>query len=535
MATNNRFTGAAPMILAALESAMTQTGPKTDWTSIDTPIKHDGKEIVLPSDPNKMDYDSAINTLQRVKEQEDQEFDVREFVKGAPWDAAVALFKAMQSLYGVVLSQSQQTWFGEIKPQFVTVITGVRPEDRIQVPIGQVTLPGVSQPVNIGMYGGGCFISGTVRKRDRAILVEITNRAQEILKTDSVYKGKAIRFAVDDEGDLQINVQPEFIDLRNVLIGDMIHTAETAAQINTNIFSPLQNTEACRKHRIPLKRGILLEGRYGTGKSLTARVTAKVAVDNGWTFVMLDRSQGLKAAIEFAKTYQPCVIFAEDIDRAADRSNESVNDLVNMLDGIITKNSEIMTVLTTNFIDKIDTALLRPGRFDAVISIQVPDPETAERLIRAYGRDLIAPETSLVEVGKAIAGQIPASIREVVERAKLSMLMEDRDQLSSDDLLTAALGMKRHMALLEPKTDVQTPRDMFVNGLVAVLAEALGETEDHEDYAKGDQVLRVEKLVKDVHNITTKKLDQQILPMAQAAANSSQSGLENTKRILAKM
>src|SRR5690606_35602369 len=143
----------------------------------------------------------------------------------------------------------------------------------------------------------------------------------------------------------------------------MIHTKETDALIRTNIFSPLKHTEACRKHKIPLKRGILLEGKYGTGKSLTARVTAKVAVDNGWTFIMLNRAQGLRAAIEFARTYQPCVIFAEDIDRVADREDENVNDLVNMLDGVVTKDMEMMICLTTNFIEKIDQALLRPGRF----------------------------------------------------------------------------------------------------------------------------------------------------------------------------
>jgi transitional endoplasmic reticulum ATPase len=268
---------------------------------------------------------------------------------------------------------------------------------------------------------------------------------------------------------MQIGTQPEFIDLAHVAESDMIHTAETSALIATNIFSPLKNTAACRKHRIPLKRGVLLEGRYGTGKSLTARVTAKVATDNGWTFIMLDRAQGLRAAIEFAKNYQPCVIFAEDIDRAADRSDEAVNDLVNMLDGVISKSMEMMVVLTTNFIDKIDTALLRPGRFDAVISIQPPDPETVGRLIRQYGRDLIDASADLGPVGEVIAGQIPATIREVVERAKLSMLVEGRDRISPDDLYFSAVGMKRHLDLLAPKPPERSAGDRLADALADVL------------------------------------------------------------------
>ncbi len=57
----------------------------------------------------------------------------------------------------------------------------------------------------------------------------------------------------------------------------------------------------------------------------------------------------------------------------------------------------------------------------------------------------------LSPVGDVTAGMIPASIREVVERAKLSMLTEGRVNLTADDLYISAVGMKRHVALLEPK------------------------------------------------------------------------------------
>lgn len=442
--------------------------PAVDWTSIDTAIEYDGKKIVLPNTPAPMDYDDAISTISRVRDQEAQEFDVNELVAGAPWDAAVAVYRAMQSIYGVVIAESQRTFFGDIKPDMLTVVTGPADKDRVQVPLGQMRLPNVSEPVTIYMRPQGVYVSGTVRRRDRAILVEIANKAREFLRTASVYKGKAVYFKVDDDGDIELDKQPEFIDLSAVSESDMIHTPETAALIRTNIFSPLKNTAACRRHKVPLKRGILLEGKYGTGKSLTARVTAKVATDNDWTFIMLNRSQGLRAAIEFARTYQPCVIFAEDIDRSADRDDEDVNDLVNLLDGMISKDMEMMVVLTTNFIEQIDRALLRPGRFDAVISIQPPDAETAVALIRAYSRDLLG-DDDLSAVGDAIAGAIPATIREVVERAKLSMLTEGRDRLTAEDLYVSAVGMKRHMALLEKPTEEETAADLFARGFIGLL------------------------------------------------------------------
>ena len=120
-----------------------------------------------------------------------------------------------------------------------------------------------------------------------------------------------------------LNMQPEFFDIRNVTEGDMIHNRVTQSIIETSILSPIKNEQACRKHGIPLKRGVLLEGRYGTGKTPTARVTAKVAVDHGWTFIVIAKAEGLSAAPSAAQRYQPAVVFAEDIDRFGDRTERA--------------------------------------------------------------------------------------------------------------------------------------------------------------------------------------------------------------------
>lgn len=501
---------------------------KSIWDSIDTTIVYQGKHITLPGEPKDMPIPDAIKTLKRIEEAENQRYDVMEMVTGAPWDALVAIAKAMHQIYGVVIAESVQTFFGEIKPKLITINTGPEDGDNIQVAMGQMSLPNITAPVNIGLHHLGSYIMGQVRRKDRAALVEIAVLARKIMQTDSIYKGKAIKLRVDDDGALQLTEQPEFIQLKHVHESDMIHTAETSAMIETNIFGPLKYTESCRRHHIPLKRGILLEGRYGTGKSLTARVTAKVAVTNGWTFIMLDKSQGLGAAIEFARTYQPCVIFAEDIDRAADREDESVNTLVNLLDGMITKDMEMMVVLTTNFIDKIDKALLRPGRFDAVISIQPPDAETVIRLIHQYARDLLASTVDLSVVGHTIAGQIPATIREVVERSKLTMLMEDRGHLTANDLQIAAVGMKQHMALLEEKKDAKTPAQTFYEAFRDLISDAANIDESVVDNITGE-VTRTRRDMGGLARVVTQKLDQ-TNSFAQAAAGSAESAKELAER-----
>lgn len=510
---------------------------KNIWDSIDTKIVYEGKHIRLPSVPEKMPIPDVIKTLKRIEESENQRYDVMEWVHGAPWDALVAIAKSMHQIYGVVIAESIQTFFGEIKPQLITINTGPDANDNIQVAMGQMSLPNITAPVQIGLHPTGSYISGTVKQKDRAALVEIAVLARQIMQTDSIYKGKAIQLKVDDDGMLQLNEQPEFIQLNQVQESDMIHTAVTSLMIQTNIFGPLKYTESCRVHHIPLKRGILLEGRYGTGKSLTARVTAKVAIDNGWTFIMLDKAQGLGAAIEFARTYQPCVIFAEDIDRAADREDEDVNTLVNLLDGLSTKDMEMMVVLTTNFIDKIDTALLRPGRFDAVIRIQAPDPDTVIKLVHQYARDLLPPDIDLTapvhyfgksfSLGTILDGQIPATIREVVERAKLTMLMEDRLQLTTEDLVISAIGMTDHMALLEDKKDVKTPADLFYDALSAVIRSAANIDESVVEDLTGNMIT-VRKGQSSLARTVSQKLDQ-TNSFAQSAAGSAEAAREEAK------
>lgn len=436
-----------------------------DWTKIDTPLERSGKKIVLPGDPGEMPYDTAIDTIARIRDSELQTYDVTELVTGLPWDAVVALYRAMQDIYGVILPTTIRSWFGDRNPQFASIKTGPHDRDVIQVPVGQMHLPGMAAPVILTMYTHGAYIKGEVNKKDRARLVEIATKAKQYLHTESIYKGKAIMLKVDGDGDIDVQQQPEFLDLAEVKETDMIHNPITGRIIETTILAPLKHATACRKHKIPLKRGILLEGKYGCGKSLTARVTAKVAVENGWTFINLQRPEGLASALEAAKRFQPAVIFSEDLDRFADRSNNDVNEMVNLLDGMVPATAEIMTVLTTNYVENIDKALLRPGRLDAVISIDAPDAETVGRLVRHYGGDNLDAKVSTVAVGEILAGQIPATIAEVVKRSKLSMVTYDREQLTEDDLVVAAESMTRHLALLAEKEPEPSDGDKLAQSL----------------------------------------------------------------------
>lgn len=461
------------------EIANAEKAKKINWDRLDVGIQHEGRAITLPGEPGKMPLEKAVEALNRKIQDENQTFSFVEWIDtGHPLDAAVAFVKAMTRLYGFASPQTEwiKTMFGSMKrpPTMMSIKTGPGYDDVIQCPIGQFALPGIAAPVNAQITSGpkgkmSFVVSSEARKKDRHVLLELITETRRILAAESIYKGKAIRFGVDIDGDVDMDTPPEFMNVSDTSEADLIFDYDIQDQINTSILVPIKATAACRKHRIPLKRGVLLEGPYGTGKSLTARMTAAVCERNGWTFVLLDRVQGLRTALEFANQYAPAVVFAEDIDRIASTRDESANDLINTIDGVVSKRSEVMTILTTNFADKLNPVILRPGRLDAVISLRAPSNEAVARLLKAYAGKLLPDGESTVKAAMELSGQIPASIRECVERAKLGMVGRGAATLSDSDLVVAAKTMKNHLALLNRDQQKQTYADKLAESLQAVV------------------------------------------------------------------
>ncbi len=456
--------------------------PKVNWDRLDVPIEHSGRAITLPGDPGKMPTEKAIEALQRKLKDESQIFNVYEVIDAYPLDAAVAFVKAMTNLYGWASPATtiQKTMFGSRKtpPMMISVKTGHRDEDVVQCPFGAFNIPGVDDmiytTVDMDNKRRQVFIiHAEIKKKDKHLLLELANETRRIVREESIYKGKAIRLAVDSNGGLDFNDPPAFLNVS--VKEELIFDTDIEAQIYTNLLVPIRETEMCRKYKIPLKRGVLLEGRYGTGKSLLARDTARVCEENGWTFILLDKVQGLRVALEFANRYAPAVVFAEDIDRIMEDRDEAANDLINVIDGVVSKRAEIMTVLTTNFVEKLDPVILRPGRLDAVISLKAPTDEAVQRLLRAYAGKLLDANADLTKAGKELSGQIPASIRECVERAKLGMIGRGATKLSDSDLVVAAQTMKNHLALLNRDLKVQSPAEKLAESLHEVVGN--GSTE----------------------------------------------------------
>lgn len=431
-------------------------------------IVYSGEKMILP---NGMDIRAAIDLLERREQYLTERVEISEKFDVFPWDGAHAIDVVLTRKFGWSASTATPGFFGDTPPRLISI--EVAPGVFKQVPWGAFTLPGVNGLLECAVQkkdGRYVFaLEGNVQRKDEATIREIFEMVRQELRVNSIYRGQAIKIRfTNDAGQTLPLPEPKFMDTSKISEDMVVYSEDVQEQVRVNLFTPITRVADCVANDIPVKRGVILGGPYGTGKTLAATVASKLAVDNGITFVYVARADELAQAIEFAKQYQSpaCVIFCEDIDRAmAGERSVKMDDILNIIDGIDTKQANLITVLTTNHLETINPAMLRPGRLDAVIEVTPPDAKAVQALVRLYGGAAISADTDLTEVGRVLDGNIPAVIAEVVKRAKLAQLgLQARGErvalLSAAALVSAAKSMKSQIDLLkrrsEPKEDKAT-------------------------------------------------------------------------------
>lgn len=451
-------------------------------------IVRSGATLIIP---NHLSFKAAAKLCLQMHEKDEEIVTVQDEFPCFVWEGALALRKAMIAHFGVDLTQSKMTIFGPVKPKEIQVPTGPGANDKVSVIWGQMVWPLTEAKIgeqsqeyletSYGEKNGRMIftLTGQIKRKWMPQFKIVTELMRKLIQSESIYRAKAVRIAfTDSKGDTLPMPVPEFLDLSHANLDDIVYPRELEKVIKMYIMGPLQHSAACRKNKIPLKRGVLAAGPYGTGKTLLAQAVGKIGNANGWTFLYIKNSVDLAVAVRFAEQYQPCVVFAEDVDNATDAESDSkvLYAIRNTLDGIDNKNVEIMTILTTNFLDRVSPSLLRPGRLDVVINVTPPDAEAVERLVRIYGRNLIAENADLTKIGQILQGYTPAVIREAVERSKLATISRTGDPNSvvlPEDLEVSALVMRDQQDLLKrgPEKD-EHPAEGLVRAIATQAAAA---------------------------------------------------------------
>lgn len=157
-------------------------------------------------------------------------------------------------------------------------------------------------------------------------------------------------------------------------------------------------------------KGLLLEGPPGTGKTLLARATAATAgvpllYCSGSDFVEMFVGRGaarVRKTFEKASKLAPCLIFIDELDalgksrdtgmmaniRSNDESEQTLNQLLACMDGLDSTASNICVMAATNRREVLDAALLRPGRFDRIVRLELPDTKGREQILRVHANKL---------------------------------------------------------------------------------------------------------------------------------------------------
>ena len=225
--------------------------------------------------------------------------------------------------------------------------------------------------------------------------------------------------------------------------------------------------------RIP--KGILLVGQPGTGKTLLARA---VAGEAGVPFFHISGSEfvemfvGVGAArvrdlFEQAKRNAPCIVFVDEIDAVGrhrgaglggghDEREQTLNQILVEMDGFET-NTNIIVVAATNRPDILDPALLRPGRFDRRVTLDLPDVvgRTAILKVHSAGKPL-APEVSLETLAKETPGFSGADLSNLINEAALLAARVNKKAIFMEEFEEA---VERIIAGPERKSRVISPRE----------------------------------------------------------------------------
>jgi len=229
---------------------------------------------------------------------------------------------------------------------------------------------------------------------------------------------------------------------------------DEAKQELKEVVTFLKNPGQFTKLGAKIPRGVIMEGPPGTGKTLMARAVAGEAgvpffSTSGSSFVEVFVGVGasrVRDLFKEAKKVAPCIIFIDEIDsigrsRASggfaspnDEREQTLNQILAEMDGF-TGNSGVVVIAATNRIDILDSALLRPGRFDRKVSINLPDLKARREILDVYikGKPL-SPDVDLDMTARRTTGFSGADLENLMNEAAIFAARKGKDSIDQEDI-----------------------------------------------------------------------------------------------------
>lgn len=249
-----------------------------------------------------------------------------------------------------------------------------------------------------------------------------------------------------------------------ILFNDVAGQAEAKYELQ-EVVEFLKHPDHFTKVGAKIPRGVLLVGPPGTGKTLLAKA---VAGESGVSFFHTSGSDfvemfvGMGAArvrdlFDQARKHAPCILFIDELDAVGrtrggglgggnDEREQTLNQILVEMDGFETTNG-VIVMAATNRPDVLDPALLRPGRFDRQVVVDLPDIDEREAILKIHCKSIkLEPDVDLKRLARGTAGTSGADLANMVNEAalfaaranKLTVNMDDMEQARDKVLLGVA-------------------------------------------------------------------------------------------------
>lgn len=250
---------------------------------------------------------------------------------------------------------------------------------------------------------------------------------------------------------------------------------EEAKEALQEIVDFLHNPQKYKEIGAKIPKGVLLVGPPGTGKTLLAKAVAgesKVPFFSisGSEFVEMFVGMGAARVRDLFKQAQakaPCIVFIDEIDTIGksrnsgagfggnDEREQTLNQLLTEMDGF-NADKGVVILAATNRPETLDKALLRPGRFDRRVPVELPDLRGREAILRVHARNVkMAPDVDLAAIARATPGASGADLANLINEAALRAIRLGRKEVTQQDLEESVevviAGYQRKNAVISPK------------------------------------------------------------------------------------
>jgi len=253
----------------------------------------------------------------------------------------------------------------------------------------------------------------------------------------------------------QINVDKVSMQQNNITLSSFAGSEEIMREC-TEVVSYLKNSTLYEMAGASIPRGILLEGPPGSGKTLLAKAIASEADANfvatsGSEFVEIFVGMGaskVRTLFDSARNSRPCIIFIDEIDAvgrqrgaginmANDEREQTLNQLLSEMDGFA-NNDGIMVIAATNRKDVLDAALLRPGRFDRIITVPYPDRDSRKSILQVHATNKKLDENiNLDYIAELTAGFSGAQLKNLLNEAAIYAVRQGSIVINENNILDA--------------------------------------------------------------------------------------------------